>query len=321
MIVFDRDKLETVGLPDPAVDWSLDQFVKEAQALTQGEGKDKQYGFFEETYGVLGDISVLLRLFDTEFLDKSMSPETFDYAAAAPALRWYADLVTLYGVMPALPVSADDYAELHLGIHYDFATKGNYVMRAMRAWQMPDADEMRERNQGIIPLPIGPTGYSGSQDALMTNFYINRSAAHPQACWQFIAYLSQQLAPVREVPARITVAESTEFKARVTPPVAAMYRTILENQPPLAPLGSRWEENWLVPGWLWLQRARDQAINGEDLLAELALSQAQWDSYRECVIEVEGFEDQSKWIACAVQVDPKQQNWYDRYYTITDPVD
>jgi len=60
---------------------------------------------------------------------------------------------------------------------------------------------------------------------------------------------------------------------------------------------------------------------GNDLNQELARSQEQWNQYRKCVIAEDAFENQTGWIACAVQVDPKQQSWYDTFYTITDPVD
>jgi ABC-type glycerol-3-phosphate transport system substrate-binding protein len=315
MIVYDKAKLAAAGLSDPNPYWTTEEFVAVVQALTEGEGVDKQYGFADQLTNILGDEPSLLRMFGISFANPSLTPITFNYAAAAPALRWYVELTTLYEVMYTVPVVGSDYVDPYDSTYPDNMAARNVAMLGTVGAFANDIESLMELNQGVVPLPVGPSGYSGSQRVVMDNLYINSETEHPQACWQWISFLSQHLDPVFAIPARIAVAESEAFEARMSPEIAAVYRAGLEarSSAPAQP-GSRWEENWLVPGWLWLRRARDRAIQGEDLLAELALSQEQWDSYRECVIAVNGFEDQAKWIACAVEVDPKQQAWYDFYY-------
>lgn len=325
MIIFDRKQLDEIGVPYPQPGWTVDEFVELSLLLTSDEGdegKEKRYGFYDHSYGSLGRLSTLLQMFDSSFIDSSVSPLTLDYAAASRAIGWYTDLVTLYQVMIALPTPGDNYAAPIAVAHAGYIADATHALQAQHLFEIPTAEELAEENAGIVPLPVGPSGYSGSADLWTINFYINRNSEHKQACWNFISYLSREFVTLDQIPARIESSESTTFEARFTSEYAASFRELLRTgQSATQELGSQWDGSWLTPGWLWLQRARDNVMMGNDLNQELARSQEQWNQYRKCVIAEDAFENQTGWIACAVQVDPKQQSWYDTFYTITDPVD
>jgi ABC-type glycerol-3-phosphate transport system substrate-binding protein len=297
-ILYDRAKFAAAGLPDPSPDWTLDELRQTAEALTMGTGDDKQYGFFDNWYR-------LARFyFNLELMDTTLDPPTLDYSVAAPALRWYIDLITLYGVHPALPIDSE--------AHRMFAIEGNYAMWSESSGAVPSADELEERNWGIVPLPVTPYG-SGWRHPGNSAYFIMQDSEHRAACWQWITFLSRQHTAVDEIPARIEVAESTAYGERVGPEVAALYQAALTDSGDSYIFSYSSPPAWMEPGYrFWYDRALEQAIlHGADLILELEQSQQHWDDYRACVIATDAFDNREAWVQCAIEVDPTLAGYYD----------
>jgi multiple sugar transport system substrate-binding protein len=316
VILYDRNKFEAAGLADPALNWTLADFLEAAQALTTGTGDDKQYGFFDPYYR-MGYPPHLHAMFDVRFFDVSVSPPTFDFLAAEPAYRWYTDLTTLYGVQPLLPVRSDDYSPSHTTFvnsrHDAFEARGSYAMKTEQINFVPPAAELQRENLGVASLPFGPTGANMSHGAVFTiYYYINRSSEQIPACWQWISFLSQEVGPVSDIPARISVAESAEYEAVVGPQAAAIYRTAIRGgDAPVDGVAPGTTPQWMRPGWTWAMRALEQTLHGADLLIELEQAQQQWDIYRDCVIVADAFDTREAWTQCAIEVDPALAAVYD----------
>jgi multiple sugar transport system substrate-binding protein len=294
LILYDRTKLAAAGLPDPAPGWTLDELRQAAEALTTGSGDDKQYGFFDELY-------MLARFhFNLEFVDMTFEPPTLDYAAVAPALRWYVDLITLYGVHPALPLDGLD--------HFTFKTEGNYAMWTEQVNFVPPASALAERNWGVTSLPATPFG-SGWRQAASRAYFIMKDSEQRAACWQWITFLSREHTAADGIPVRIEVAESAAYAEQVGLHAAAVYQAALVSS---ANSFTYSYPAWMAPGYrLWYERALEQAIlHGADLLLELEQSQQQWDAYRTCVTAANAFDNRETWIQCAVQVDPALASYY-----------
>jgi hypothetical protein len=78
---------------------------------------------------------------------------------------------------------------------------------------------------GVVPLP----GDARSATmALVEGYAISAHAARPEACWQWIAFLSKQIAPAN-IPARRSVAESDVYREQVGAQTAALVQAILED--------------------------------------------------------------------------------------------
>jgi ABC-type glycerol-3-phosphate transport system substrate-binding protein len=304
LILYDRTKFAAAGLPDPALDWTLDELRQTAEALTTGSGDDKQYGFFDDIYR-------LARFhFDLKLIDTTLTPPTLDYSAAAPALRWYIDLTTLYGVHPTLPIYSDDYTNYvgYVEAHRIFGIEGNYAMWTEHASFVPSATGLAERNWGVAPLPVTPYG-SGWHHPGNSAYFIMKDSEHRAACWQWITFLSREYTAADGIPVRIEVAESAAYVEQVGPQAAAVYQAALASS---ADSFSYGYPDWMEPGYrLWYDRALEQALHGADLLLELEQSQQHWDDYRACVIATDAFDNREAWVQCAIEVDPTLAGHYD----------
>src|SRR5699024_5618298 len=49
-ILYNKDMFDEAGVPYPEPDWTYDEFLETAKALTKGEGNDKVYGYMYPGY-------------------------------------------------------------------------------------------------------------------------------------------------------------------------------------------------------------------------------------------------------------------------------
>jgi ABC-type glycerol-3-phosphate transport system substrate-binding protein len=77
---------------------------------------------------------------------------------------------------------------------------------------------------GIAPLPSEAQSWT---EAVVEGYAISSSTAHPDACWEWTAWLSEQV-PYRLMPARRSLAESSAYEERVGAEVAAAARASIE---------------------------------------------------------------------------------------------
>jgi len=118
----------------------------------------------------------------------------------------------------------------------------------------------------MVPLP------RDAQSATLTSiegYFVSSQAQHPDACWQWISFLSEQT-PYRLMPASKSLAESATYEQRVGSDVAAVAWASLESamvpSPRLAEFGGAW-------GIFW--RALDAIISGRSTPEEAMISAQQ----------------------------------------------
>jgi ABC-type glycerol-3-phosphate transport system substrate-binding protein len=78
---------------------------------------------------------------------------------------------------------------------------------------------------GAVPLPSGQHSVT---EAFVEGYAISSSTEHPDACWAWIAWLSEQ-APYRQMPARRSLAESPDWEKQVGTEVATAARLSIEH--------------------------------------------------------------------------------------------
>ncbi|MDF1516086.1 MAG: hypothetical protein P1S60_19920, partial [Anaerolineae bacterium] len=81
-----------------------------------------------------------------------------------------------------------------------------------------------EMNWGIVPLPQDA---APATMAAADGLFISSATAHPDACWLWVSYLSQQMHP-NLMPARRSLAESNAWEQAVGYDVAVAARAALE---------------------------------------------------------------------------------------------
>jgi multiple sugar transport system substrate-binding protein len=303
-VEYNRDLFDAAGLEYPALDWTWDDFVATAVALTRGEGEAKQYGFVSDYYEP-NDLLIMVELLGARLVDLSAEPPEFclDHPATVEAMRHYTSLTTEYGVKPVLATSAAEAMNL-VGPYQErkaLIATGRAAMWTTSAVAMPAWDERSELDVGVAPLPAGPQGGRGG-NVPASGYFISAGAQDPEACWQWIRFLTDQPSAAQGLPARRSVAESDEYRRLVGVERVAVYLASAVEEPSSYQLVFR--EGWLGGGAFWLARAYSQVLAGEASVEEaLAAAQALADDYRACVI-TSGNHDEQAWQRCVLETDP-----------------
>ncbi len=118
---------------------------------------------------------------------------------------------------------------------------------------------------GIAPLS---RDQNAATLAITDAYFVSSGTAHPDECWQWVAFLSEQL-PARQIPPRRSLAESDAYVAQVGDEVAAVARASLESAMLFSPRVFEFENEIELLG-----EALYAAVNG-DLPPRDALSMAQ----------------------------------------------
>jgi multiple sugar transport system substrate-binding protein len=307
IIEYNRDLFDAAGLDYPSVDWTPDDFLTLAVALTQGEDADtKQYGFVGEYYA-LNDLLFMVERLGAKLVDQDADPPALSYddPDTVEAVRWYANLTTEHGAKPAFLTDITKLA----GAGSALAEREGLINTGRAAmWTASGATAAllggREGiNIGAAPLPTRPGtsvgGFSGA-----SGYFISSSTENPLACWQWITYLTVQPGAVQGLPARRSVAESNQYRQQVGADRADAYVASIGEAGETSSFQIFSEEEWLGGALFWLGQAYGQVIDGEASVEEaLAVAQQMADDYRACVVAAGDFGEET-WQACVREIDP-----------------
>jgi multiple sugar transport system substrate-binding protein len=239
VVYYNRDLFDAAGLAYPTGDWTRDDFVALARALTRdldGDGQIDQYG--------AGLSPNLFRLAPFvwqdggELVDDPANPTrlTLDSPATLAAFQWFVDLQVKEGVVP------DAVAEVAESSESRFLN-GRTAMYFNSRRGVPTYRTITTFQWDVAPLPNGPrpSGILHSDGYCLAAKTQDKAAA-----WTFIEFANsaegQRLvaATGRTVPSLIEVAESPAFLDPDQPP--ANSRVFLDTIPQLGrvPLLSTW---------------------------------------------------------------------------------
>ena len=313
VIEYNKDLFDAAGVAYPALDdstelakvWTTDDFLEVAAALTRGEGEDKQYGFVPQYFEV-NDMLLLIEPRGARLVDESADPPalTLNDPATVEAMRWYAGLSTEYKVKPVL--LADIANILEANTFYiereALVSEGRAAMWTLMG--IPAIGGSREGlNTGVAPLPAGAEGASGNGSTY--GYLISAQTEAPQACWQWITFLTGQPGLTQGLPARRSVAESDAYRQQVGAERAAVYLASVTGAERASVFDILTGQGWLSGGIYWLGRAYDQVAAGEASIEEaLDAAQKMADDYRACVILKDAVSNDEEWQACLLEVDP-----------------
>jgi multiple sugar transport system substrate-binding protein len=210
--LFDRSHV-----PLPEIGWTWAEFLDTAQALRNAD---------DEVYAYLADpFLAVLAVYQHggQIVDDLRYPTrtTFDDPLTIEAVQWYAGLVQVHDIAP--PPSA-------LLSPVEGWIEEKVAMMAMSFDQRDEAKRVGWGGEwpaqwGMVPLP----GDARSATmALVEGYAISAQAAHPQACWRWIAFLSERTDPA-SVPARRSVVESDAYRERVGAQTADIVQAIMED--------------------------------------------------------------------------------------------
>jgi ABC-type glycerol-3-phosphate transport system substrate-binding protein len=84
---------------------------------------------------------------------------------------------------------------------------------------------------GVVPLPQDA---NAATLTLVEGYYISSAAASPEACWNWISFVSQHT-PSRQAPVRRSLVESPDYAQQVGAEVADVVRASMEGALLLSP--------------------------------------------------------------------------------------
>ena len=210
VVYFNRDLFRAAGLADPAPDWTWDDFLRAAQALTRdsdGDGQTDQYGLGTEVS--IFRAAPFIWQNEGELVDNPLAPTrlALDTPAARGALQWFVDLQVQHKVVPdAVAEAAEDSESRFLN--------GRLGMFLNSRRGVPTYRTIKGFDWDVAPLP------QSKQRAgiLHADGYCMPSASKNKAAiWSFIEFANAAegqhiiAASGRTVPSLRAVAESPTF--------------------------------------------------------------------------------------------------------------
>lgn len=259
-IYYNVDLFDRYGVPYPEFGWTWDDFVEKAVAL-----RDAGAGVYGYAAGIREfDILPFIYQHGGRIVDDLQDPTrvVFDDPLTVEALEWYARLARDYD---AVLTPEQSYVE------YSVNDPRLAILRGKVGMWMEDLSATGEIetsvNWGVVPLPRGAQSFT---PASVYGYAISAHAADPDACWQWIAFLSEQVHPGL-IPARTSLLESRAYEERVGGQVVDVALDSLETAEIIS-------YRRLFPEFRREMRALAEAVAGMlrgDLTAAEAMEQAQ----------------------------------------------
>ena len=231
VMYYNRDLLDRYRAPTPQPDWTWDDFVQIAN--TMYDPLNGVYGYvLDEQHD---DVFALVYQHGGRLFDDLGEPTrtTYDDPLTIEAVEWYAKLMHEYQAAPTPQEARQAYG------------LAGYVQTGIREgrvgmWSAPISEAGRDAQGeawdvewGMVPLPRGKTSASLG---FAVGYAIRADAEFPDACWAWIAFLSQQV-PRAGIPVRRSVIESKAYEEQVGDEEAATARASIEHALFLSPAG------------------------------------------------------------------------------------
>lgn len=302
MIAYNADLLAKRGLAIPSNDWTFDDFINLATSVASISDEDKSYGYVYdewETFFLAG------RGF--KWADLTLDPPVayFDSPQVVSGFSWLAELQRSRVILVRDIENWDavDRAVAAGSVAFWPSNAGQ-----PEGWYFGSGEPSYKI--GIVPMPLISDTSNWMNTGLERGHYISRHAEDPQACWEWIKFLSEQSNGFLGVPARLSVAESPAWEAAVGSEFATAYRLAASRG--ATRFGTN-DSEVAGPFYTWLGDALSAVLQGDDPQAVLATTQHKANSYLTCMSVVDTSkltydELQNEINACAKQVDP-EGNW------------
>ncbi len=309
---YNRSAFAMAEQEPPTVQWTPEDFLTTAQALTMGEGDQKQYGY-APLGGASRDLVFFINQFGGQLITGSGADARPNFAdpQVIAAVQWYLDLDQVHGVMPPLVFSYRRDAS-----HFDDTVRTLVQAGQVGIWfgestpLSPGGAESLPFEEGLAPLPVGASGLHTS-DFAVQGLYISAETRHVEACWDWLKFLSSDgtLSTLHtSLPARISVAQSADVVAQAQPGVLAVaqaYGALLEQ--PVQP-GGEFDALYGTDAFTlesyWFFAAINAVLTEEaDLVPALTRAQNVTTAFIDCQLAGNAPD------VCALQVDPDYQGF------------
>jgi ABC-type glycerol-3-phosphate transport system substrate-binding protein len=290
-LVYQPTLFSTVGLTPPTAEWTPDDFLKAAKALTAN-------GVFG--YSSMGnytnDLSFWVNRFGGSLVQGTGKDVRANYndPNTIKGIEWWLKLASEHQVMPK-PVFdyRRDVSNTSADLSWELQSQGKIAMwldTSLGSYDPATAPTDPTYKPlflaAMAPPPLGTIGLLSS-DMTMFGYHIAATAANPQACVRLIDYMSQQanVNAYGNIPARTTLARDTLFEEQnqYVLPLRDALEPLMQK-----PLKVTTDSNsqYMVEQY-WLVEALDTVLNKKaDLTGALAKAQTATNAYLDCAAKI-----------------------------------
>jgi multiple sugar transport system substrate-binding protein len=226
VVYYNKALFDQAGLPYPDTSWTWETFEEMARALTNKNQKAnplagaRQYGYASRERGnVLFDWLLYISAHGISLWNAQGEPQ-FDDLAVVEATEQYFQFVRDV----AQPIIVDDELDglLLFESRDDLVQQGSVAM-----WLDNTSPRLRPWTEsidyGVVSLPRAGES-AGVTEFTHTGLYISADTTSPQACWQWLKYVSENFVPSAALPARRSITASEQFTSRVGEDMAAVFQ-------------------------------------------------------------------------------------------------
>lgn len=312
-LVYQPALLSAVGITAPTAEWTPDDFLKAAKAVTA----NGVFGY-SSMGNYTGDVAFWANRFGGSLVLGTGKNARANYTDpnTIKAIAWWLELSSMHNVMPK-PVFdyRRDTTNSTADTSWELQSQGKIAMwfdTSLGSYDPANVSNDPTMTKppflaAMAPPPVGTIGLLSS-DLYMLGYHVSADAADPQACMRVINYMSQQanVNAYGNIPARTAQAQDALFEEQ--------NRYILPLRDALAPLMEKplnvttdSNSQYMVEQY-WLIEALDTVLNKKaDLAGALTKAQTATNTYMECVANINpnaaaGNGDTSA--SCAKKADP-----------------
>lgn len=189
-ILINKDDLDAAGLPVPDADWTWDDYVDYAVALTHGEGADKHYGsFMQATNDRYCYLPMWTEKDDDPFF-KDENTLNFD----DPIFKEFLELRYQMENELGCQTPYSDVKSLNMNYRDQFFN-GKVSMLAIGTYTLPDIANQEKYPHDFVttfaPIPKWNEDTDGGKTITECHYYgISKTSQHPQEAYDFLRWLT-----------------------------------------------------------------------------------------------------------------------------------
>ncbi len=186
LLGYNKDIFDAAGQSYPDENWTMEDFVGLARALTD---KDNTiWGFGDKLPRLTaGEGGATLRPWGAVLMNEDQTALTLDTPEAKEAIQFWADLIHAEGIAPTL-AEASGMPGAQEGGGGPFLA-GAVAMDMVASWNTPSITALATFDWDVAPWPEGPAGKGTG--AFGSGFGITSNSENPDAGWSYLReYLS-----------------------------------------------------------------------------------------------------------------------------------
>jgi len=180
VVFYNRNLLRKAGLPDPRPDWTWEDFLRYAKALTlEKDGRRVQWGVSFQTFYLFWQPWVWSA--GGRFYSPDHSKFLLNSPASLEGLQFYLDLRYKHRVAPT-PEEAQDRGAFTMFLN------GQTGMIVDGRWRVPTLKARAKFDFDVVPFPRGKAGSIVDIDG--SGWVMAAGTKNPEAAWKLLSFLA-----------------------------------------------------------------------------------------------------------------------------------